>query len=94
MTRLMYFNAVVETGSFSEAGRLLDVQPSSVSRQVTALEKELGIALLNRTTRSIGLTEAGRQYYGYSRRVLLELEEARRAVHALSDTPVGCYGSV
>ncbi|WP_345195339.1 LysR family transcriptional regulator [Kistimonas scapharcae] len=89
MTRLMYFNAVVETGSFSEAGRVLDVQPSSVSRQVTALEKELGIALLNRTTRSIGLTEAGRQYYGYSRHVLQELEEARRAVHALSDTPRG-----
>ncbi len=85
----MYFNAVVESGSFSEAGRMLDVQPSSVSRQVTALEKELGVALLNRTTRSIGLTEAGRQYYGYSRRVLLELEEARRAVHALSDTPRG-----
>ena len=89
MTRLMYFNAVVETGSFSEAGRVLDVQPSSVSRQVTVLEKELGIALLNRTTRSIGLTEAGRQYYGYSRRILQELEEARQAVHALSDTPSG-----
>ncbi len=89
MTRLMYFNAVVETGSFSEAGRVLDVQPSSVSRQVTVLEKELGVALLNRTTRSIGLTEAGRQYYGYSRRILQELEEARQAVHALSDTPSG-----
>jgi len=59
LTRLHYFNCVVETGSISQASRVFDLQPSSISRQLAALENDLGITLLNRTTRNIGLTEAG-----------------------------------
>lgn len=89
LNRLNYFNCVVETGSITEASRIFDVQPSSISRQLAALEKELGIQLLNKTTRNIGLTEAGRKYYEYSQRIVTEFEEAKRAVNDLQENPKG-----
>lgn len=89
ITRLQYFNCVVETGSISEASRLFDIQPSSISRQLVALESELGVRLLNRTTRSVGLTEAGQTFYRYSQRVVAELEEAKKAVNDLQESPRG-----
>ena len=48
LNRLLYFNCVVETGSISAASRIFDVQPSSISRQLAALEQELGVRLLNK----------------------------------------------
>lgn len=89
ITRLHYFNCVVEMGSISAASRFFDVQPSSISRQLAALEAELGIRLLNRTTRNIGLTEAGSTYYHYSQRIVAELDEANRAVNDLQQSPKG-----
>ena len=89
ITRLHYFNCVVETGSISQASRVFDVQPSSISRQLATLEKELGIRLLSRTTRNIGLTEAGLTYYQYSQRIVTELDEAHRAVNDLQQHPKG-----
>ena len=89
LTRLHYFNCVVETGSISKASRIFDVQPSSISRQLSALEKELGVLLLNRTSRNIGLTEAGQIYYQYSRSIASDLDEANRAVNDLQQKPTG-----
>ena len=89
LNRLLYFNCVVETGSISEASRVFDVQPSSISRQLSALEQELGVRLLNKTTRNIGLTEAGRKYYDYSQRIVAEFDQAKRAVNDLQDNPKG-----
>lgn len=89
LNRLNYFNTVVEMGSISAASRELDVQPSSISRQLAALEQELGIQLLNKTTRNIGLTEAGRKYYEYSQRIVSEFEQAKRAVNDLQENPKG-----
>ncbi len=89
LTRLHYFNCVVETGSISKASRLFDVQPSSISRQLSALEKELGVLLLNRTSRNIGLTEAGETYYHYSRSIASDLDQASRAVNDLQEKPTG-----
>ncbi len=90
ITRLQYFNCVVETGSISEASRVFDVQPSSISRQIAALEKDLGgVRLLNRTTRNLGLTEAGQRYYAYSQRIVSEVDEAKRAVNDLQQRPKG-----
>ncbi len=89
LNRLLYFNCVVETGSISEASRIFDVQPSSISRQLAALEQELGVRLLNRTTRNIGLTEAGLKYHDYSQRIVAEFDQAKRAVNDLQDNPTG-----
>lgn len=89
LNRLLYFNCVVETGSISQASRFFDVQPSSISRQLAALEQELGVRLLNKTTRNIGLTEAGRKYYDYSLRIVAEFDQAKRAVNDLQENPTG-----
>jgi len=89
ITRLHYFNAVVELGSISAASEHFNVQPSSVSRQLVTLENELSVRLLSRSTRNIGLTEAGRKYYEYSQRIVAELEEAKRAVNDLQESPKG-----
>ena len=89
LNRLQYFNCVVETGSISEASRIFDVQPSSISRQLAVLEQELGVRLLNKTTRNTGLTEAGQKYYEYSQRIVSEFDEAKRAVNDLQEQPKG-----
>lgn len=88
-TRLAYFNCVVEQGSISKASRIFDIQPSSISRQLSALEKELHVRLLDRTTRNVGVTEAGQLFYQYSKRITAEFDEAKRAVSALHHSPRG-----
>jgi len=89
LNRLLYFNCVVETGSISEASRIFDVQPSSISRQLAVLEQELGVRLLNKTTRNTGLTEAGHKYYEFSQRIVSEFDEAKRVVNDLQEKPKG-----
>lgn len=89
LNRLLYFNCVVETGSISEASRVFDIQPSSISRQLTSLEQELGVRLLNKTTRNTGLTEAGVKYYEYSQRIVSSFDEAKRVVNDLQEKPKG-----
>ncbi|WP_076860732.1 LysR family transcriptional regulator [Bradyrhizobium mercantei] len=86
---LTSFVAVVEHGGFAPAARRLGVAPSSLTRQLNALEEDLGTPLLNRSTRSLTLTEAGTHYYEDARRILEELELADRAVNELSGPPSG-----
>lgn len=76
------FARVAERGGFSAAGRDLGISQSAVSKAVTALEDRLGVRLVNRSTRSVALTEAGRVYYRHCRNMLAELEEADAAVAA------------
>ncbi|SDR22272.1 LysR family transcriptional regulator [Pseudovibrio sp. Tun.PSC04-5.I4] len=89
MKRIAYFNAVMEEHSITEASRRFDVQPSSVSRQIASLEEELGVRLLNRNTRQVSPTEAGLRFYSYSRQILSDLDEAKRAVSDLQLEPQG-----
>ena len=83
------FTQTVDAGSFSEAGRRLGIAPSSVSRQVAALEDSVGARLLQRTTRKLSLTEAGRLYHQRVTRILGELDEATAAVSDLEKAPRG-----
>jgi len=83
------FAKVVEEESFSRASEVLCLSKSAVSKQVSALEAELGVRLLNRTTRRLSLTEAGRTFFEGCRRMVGEAEEAERAVGQLSETPIG-----
>ena len=83
------FNKVVETGSFSEAGRQSNLAPSSVSRRIVDLEGWLGATLFHRTTRKLNLTEVGRLFHERTRNILLDLEEARTTAAALEDKPAG-----
>lgn len=80
---------VVETGSFSAAGRQLGVAPSSVSRQINELEDALGVRLFQRTTRKLSLTEAGELYHQSALRIVMDVDEASLAVSQLDGSPSG-----
>ncbi|HEX2825775.1 MAG TPA: LysR family transcriptional regulator [Burkholderiales bacterium] len=83
------FARVVEDKSFSAAARSLNLSKSLVSKQVTQLEKSLGVRLLNRTTRALSVTDAGAVLYEHCSRIVEELEEARLAVGRLQAEPRG-----
>jgi len=89
LAALEAFARVAETGSFSAAARALNLSKSLISRQVSALEAELGARLISRTTRSLTLTEAGRGYYEQVARILAQMEEADLSVSQLQATPRG-----
>jgi DNA-binding transcriptional LysR family regulator len=84
------FVRVAETGSFSDAARLLRASKSAVSRQVSALEADLGVRLLQRTTRSLALTEAGHGYFARATQILADLVEADQSVSRMQAAPRGC----
>ena len=83
------FLSVVQIGSLSGAGRKAGLSPASVSRQITALEDDLGVRLLNRTSRRLSLTEAGQEYLERAERLLLDFDEMRDAVSQLAVRPRG-----
>ena len=92
MDRLQAMNvllAVVETGSLSAASRRLKVPLATVSRRIAELEAHLGAKLLNRTSRSLDLTDAGRDYVAASRRILDDVAEAERAAAGEYAAPKG-----
>ncbi|MBK0099516.1 HTH-type transcriptional activator AaeR [Erwinia sp. S63] len=83
------FAKVVELGSFTAAARQLHLSVSSISQIVAKLEDELQVKLLNRSTRSIGLTEAGKIYYQGCRRMLAEASQVHEQLYAFNNTPIG-----
>ncbi|AKG68526.1 MULTISPECIES: HTH-type transcriptional activator AaeR [Serratia] len=89
LKRMSVFAKVVECGSFTAAARQLDMSVSSISQTVSKLENDLQVKLLNRSTRSIGLTEAGKIYYQGCRRMLQEAAEVHEQLYALNNTPIG-----
>ena len=83
------FVAVVEAGSFVGAADNLHVSKAAVSRAIIELEARLGARLLQRTTRRLSITEAGRAYYDRCKQILAEVEEADSAVGEVTGHPVG-----
>jgi DNA-binding transcriptional LysR family regulator len=89
LQRLVVFAAVADTLSFSLAAARLEVSNSHVSKQVSALEKELHTRLLHRTTRSISLTEAGEIFHHRCKAILSDVAAAEQEVLRRLDTPQG-----
>lgn len=89
LTDIVVFVRVVDDGSFTRAAERLKLSRSVVSKYVTRLEGRLGARLLNRTTRRLSLTEAGRIFYERSRRGLQDIEEAEAEVSRLQEKPRG-----
>jgi len=83
------FLACADTGSFSEAGRKLNMSRSAVGKAVARLEAQLGVRLFHRTTRSQSLTEDGQLYCEHARRAMSELEAARGALATGRRKPSG-----
>ncbi len=86
---LREFVHVVEQGGFTAAARQLSVSTSFVSRQVTRLEDRLDVRLLQRTTRTVRLTEMGKVYYDRSREILDQLEALDSEMADLQEKPKG-----
>jgi DNA-binding transcriptional LysR family regulator len=83
------FIQVVESGSFTAAGEALGMAKSSVSEAVRRLEDRLNVRLLDRTTRRLTPTEAGRTYYDHARRAMEQAQIARSSARALGLEPAG-----
>ncbi|MGH6703415.1 MAG: LysR family transcriptional regulator, partial [Bradyrhizobium sp.] len=83
------FVAVADLRGFAPAARRLGLSPSAVTRLVAALEDGLGARLLQRTTRSVTLTDVGARYLERIRRVLTDVEEAEGSVQQERTRPSG-----
>lgn len=83
------FRRVVELQSFGAAARSLDTTGSSVSKLIAQLEQDLGVRLLNRTTRKVGISSEGAAFYADAVRILDELDIAIDAVHNGAAAPAG-----
>ena len=91
LSGMTVFAAVAETKGFRSAGERLGVSASAVSQELRKLEERLGVALVQRTTRSVRLTEAGERLYATARPAL---EEVRSAVTALGEMSDELRGSL
>jgi Transcriptional regulator len=89
LARIPIFLAVSRQQSFVAAARELGLTPSAVSKQIQHLEEELGVKLLNRTTRRVSLTEEGSLFFERAGRALDDLSEAREELNELKSTPRG-----
>src|SRR5262249_56068987 len=79
-TTMGTFVEVVKNASFTTAARSRGISRALVSRQIADLETHLGVSLLTRTTRSLKLTEAGREYYEFCSRILSEIGSAEEQI--------------
>ena len=89
LQEITIFARVVTTGSLSAAARDLGLSPALVSRRLAGLEARLGVRLINRTTRSLHMTDEGAAYYETCTRLLADIEEADAAVSAGRAEPRG-----
>src|SRR5689334_15227770 len=89
LNEIAVFTRVVQAGSFTAAAKSLGMPKSTVSRKISDLEERLKARLLQRTTRKLSLTDAGRTYFDYGVRIVDEVEAAESAVGSLQDEPRG-----
>ncbi len=83
------FVEVAKASSFRRAGDVLEMPPSTVSRRIADLERDLGLRLFNRSTRRVDLTEGGRLYFDNCKRIIEEAELAHQALTDLQTQPSG-----
>src|ERR1700723_2692694 len=86
---MQMFVRVVEKGSFSAVAKERGIGQPAISKQISALEDELGTELIHRTSRSIALTEAGREFYESALRILDDFEKATSRIGRGQSAPKG-----
>jgi len=89
LAALTAFIEAADSNNFSRAADRLNIKASTVSRYIKELEQDLGIALFNRSTRALHLTEGGETFLLHAREVLKQLERAKAATSALNQHPRG-----
>lgn len=83
------FLKIVDSGSITAAADAMDVSQPAMVRTLAALERELGVRLLNRTTRRMSLTDEGREYYERGRHIAAAVEDAQQQINSRRATPRG-----
>lgn len=86
------FNYVARTRSFTAAAREVGVSRSSISKKISRLEQTLGVTLLNRNTRNVNLTEAGRTFFEHTSEAATAIEQAAEVVKTSDKKPTGTVG--
>ena len=89
LNALRVFAKVAETRSFTDAAKHLGLTSSAVSKAITRLEQELGVRLLQRTTRSVGLTNDGASFFERCQQILTDIEDAENALNRSRAAPHG-----
>lgn len=89
LRHLRYLLAVADHGGFTRAAEALHVSQPTLSQQIRQLEETLGVSLFDRTSRTVRPTDAGEAYIESARRVLVELEAGKRALHDVKDLSRG-----
>ena len=89
LRHLRYLLAVADHGGFTRAAQALHVSQPTLSQQIRQLEDSLGVELFDRTSRSVQPTDAGLAYIESARRVLIELDAGKRALHDVKDLSRG-----
>lgn len=89
LRHLRYLIAVAERGNFTRAAEDLHISQPTLSQQIRQLERAVGVQLLDRTGRTVQLTDAGAVYTEQARRALRDLDAAERAVHDVQDLSRG-----
>ncbi|QVW26400.1 transcriptional regulator CynR [Pseudomonas hormoni] len=89
LRHLRYLLAVADHGVFTRAAEALHVSQPTLSQQIRQLEETLGVSLFDRTSRTVKPTDAGEAYIECARRVLVELEAGKRALHDVKDLSRG-----
>ncbi len=87
--KLRVFHAAAEAGSFTHAAETLRLSQSAISRQVSALEQDVGVALFHRHARGLVLTEQGEMLYQTAHEVLMKLENVKDRLTETKDRPSG-----
>lgn len=86
---MAFFSLLARCGSFSAAARELDVSTPAVSKRLAQMEARLGVQLLNRTTRRVGLTPEGETYLAHARRILSDIDDMEQLVSSAVAAPKG-----
>ncbi len=89
LEQLITFVKVVDAGSFTRAAEVLNMQRSNISRGIAQLEAELGVKLLERTTRTQSITEVGREVYERAVGIVAALDDTKRVTQRIHDEPRG-----
>src|SRR6267143_1581571 len=89
LNNLYFFAKVVDFGSYTAAAKALGLQTSKLSRRIAALETDLGVRLINRTTRRLSLTEAGKTFHRHCLALVDEAQAAKDAMRQVLASPQG-----
>src|ERR1700759_1410455 len=89
LNNLYFFAKVVDFGSYTAAAKALGLQASKLSRHIAELETDLGVRLINRTTRRLSLTEAGKTFHRHCVALVDEAQAAKDAISQILASPQG-----